>query len=89
MKQWYLKFDKFMVSSDFIRLEADHYFYSKWFENSYIMLLLYVDDMLIAGSSMKEIVNLKAKLAEEFSMKNLSPVKKILGVRISREKRGC
>jgi len=38
---------------------------------------------------MKEIVNLKAKLAEELSMKDSSPVKKILRMRIRREKRGC
>jgi len=37
------------------------------------MLLLYVDDMLVAGSSMK-VMNLKARLAEEFSMKDLGPV---------------
>jgi len=34
--------------------------------------------MLVVGSSMKEIVNLKAKLVNEFSMKDLGPVKKIL-----------
>ena len=34
--------------------------------------------MLVVGSSMNEIVNLKAKLANEFSMKDLGPVKKIL-----------
>jgi len=42
------------------------------------MLLLYVDDMLVAGFSMKEIVNLKAILAEEFSMKDLGPARKFL-----------
>ena len=51
------------------------------------MLLLYVDGMLVAGSSMKEIVNLKASLAEEFSMKDLGLARKILGMRISREKK--
>ena len=50
------------------------------------MLLLYVD-MLVAGSSMKEIVNLKVRLAEEFSMKDLGLAKKIFGIRISRERR--
>ena len=35
---------------------------------------------------MKEIVNLNAKLAEEFSI-DLGSTKKILGYRISREKR--
>ena len=48
-KQWYLKYDIFMMSSGFTRLEIDHCCYSKWFENSYIMLLLYVNDMLVAG----------------------------------------
>ena len=51
------------------------------------MLLLYVDDMLVAASSMKEVVNLKDRLAEEFSMKNLSPAKKIFGMRMSRERK--
>ena len=67
-RQWYLKFKIFMVSSEFVRLRADHCCYFKWFENFYIILLLYVDDMLVAGSSMKEIVILKVKLAKEFSM---------------------
>ena len=65
----------------------DHCYYSKWFENSHIIRLLYVDDMLVAKSSMKEIVNLKAKLAKEFSIKDLSLAKKIFGMRINREKR--
>ena len=43
--------------------------------------------MFVAGSSMKEIVNLKTKLAKVFSMKDSSPAKKILGMAISREKK--
>ena len=69
LRQCYLKFDRFMVSSGFTRLEANHCCYSKWFENFYIMLLLYVNDKLVAGSSMKDIMNLKARLAEKFLMK--------------------
>ena len=87
LRQWYLKFDRFLMSSDFTRLEANHYYYSKWFKNSYIMLLLYVDDMLVAGSSMKEIMNFKARLSEEFSMKDLGPARKILGMRINSERK--
>ena len=85
-KQWYLKYDIFMVSNGFTRLEIDHCCYSKWFENSYIMLLLYVNDMLVAGSSMKKIMNLKTSLTEEFSMKDLSPARKILGMSIDRKR---
>jgi len=40
--------------------------------------------MLVANSSMKEFVNLKAKLAKELSIKDLGPAKKILRIRISK-----
>ena len=43
----------------FKRCEADHCCYVKFFDNSYIILLLYVNDMLIAESSTKETNNLK------------------------------
>jgi len=68
-------------------LQADYCCFSKWFENFYIIPLLYIDDRLVAGSNMKEIVNLKTKLAEEFSMKDLSSAKKIIEMRISRERK--
>ena len=43
--------------------------------------------MLVASSSIKEIVNLKAQLAREFSIKDLGLAKKILDIRISRERK--
>ena len=52
----------------------------------HVFLLLYVDDMLIAGSSMREINNLKTRLSAAFEMKDLGPVKQILGMNISRNR---
>ncbi|MCO5609856.1 hypothetical protein L7F22_064088 [Adiantum nelumboides] len=49
------------------------------------MLLLYVDDMLIAGDDMKDIENLKMELLKSFSMKDLGAAKRILGMKISRD----
>jgi len=78
-----------MMSSGFTGLETDHCCYSEWFENFYIVLLLYVDDMIISGSSMRDIVNLKASLVKDLSIKDLGPMRKSLGMRINREKRDC
>ena len=58
-RQWYKKFDSFMHRIVFKRCEAYHYCYVKFFGNSYIILQLYVNDMLIAGSCIEEINNLK------------------------------
>ncbi|XP_073119889.1 uncharacterized protein [Henckelia pumila] len=51
-------------------------------DGSYIMLLVYVDDMLIAGVCLKEID--KPKI--EFAMKDLGAAKQILGIGILRDR---
>ena len=70
----------------FKRCEVDHCCYVKSFDNSFIILLLYVDDMLIAGFSIEEINNLKKQLSKQFAMKDLGVAKQILGMRIIRDK---
>ena len=85
-RQWYKKFDSFMHRIGFKRCEANHCCYVKSFDNSYIILLLYVNDMLIAGSSIEEINNLKKQLSKQFTMKDLGAAKQILGMRIIRDK---
>ncbi|KAE8695306.1 hypothetical protein F3Y22_tig00110721pilonHSYRG00071 [Hibiscus syriacus] len=84
-RQWYKKFDSFMSSSDFTKCQADHCCYIKRFDNSFIILLLYVDDMLVAGSNMQEIIHLKQKLSKQFAMKDLGIAKQILEMRIERD----
>uniref|UniRef100_A0A2N9EUG1 Retrovirus-related Pol polyprotein from transposon TNT 1-94 n=1 Tax=Fagus sylvatica TaxID=28930 RepID=A0A2N9EUG1_FAGSY len=44
------------------------------------------NDMLIAGSSIEEINNLKKQLSKQFAMKDLGPAKQILGMRIIRDR---
>ena len=70
----------------FKRCKANHCCYVKSFDNSFIILLLYVDDMLIARSSIEEINNLKKQLSKQFAMKDLGAVKQILDMRIIRDK---
>ena len=48
LRQWYKKFDSFMSSHGFTRCQADHCCYFKKIDNNFIILLLYVDDMLVA-----------------------------------------
>jgi hypothetical protein len=47
-------------------------------DGSFIFLLLYMDDMLIAAKSIVEVNKLKVLLSREFDMKDLGTTKKIL-----------
>ncbi|KAL6341882.1 hypothetical protein AAG906_038127 [Vitis piasezkii] len=65
----------------------DCFVYVKSLDNdSFIFLLLYVDDMLIVAKSMNEVNKLKSLLSKEFDMKYLGTTKKILGIEIHRDK---
>nr|KYP42879.1 Retrovirus-related Pol polyprotein from transposon TNT 1-94 [Cajanus cajan] len=47
-RQWYLKFDSFMTRKRYKKCSMDQCCYLKNFVPSYIILLLYVHDMLVA-----------------------------------------
>ena len=86
-RQWYKRFDQFMIDQNYTRSSFDHcVYFRKLQDGSFIYLLLYVDDMLIASRNQGEICILKAQLSKEFEMKDLGEAKKILGMEIVRDR---
>ena len=86
-REWYHKFDAFMKSQGFGRSDTDHCLYTKRVsDGSLLILILYVDDMLIAGKSLKEMDVLKKGLHQTFDMKDLGHASHILGMRITRDR---
>ena len=83
LRKWHKKFDSFMVGHGNTRTNADHCVYVRKFPNGkFIILLLYVDDMLIVGQDAGVIGNLKKDLFKSFDMKDLGPARQILGMQI-------
>ena len=66
-RQWYKRFDSFMVSQNFTKTNGDHCVYVRHFsEGNFIILLLNVDDMLIVGQDVDNIHKLKEDLSKSF-----------------------
>lgn len=85
-RQWYKRFDSYMINIKYKRSTCDCCVYYKQLVNgNYIYLLLYVDDMLIASKDSYEITKLKGLLNKEFEMKDLGQAKRILGMEIIRK----
>ncbi|KAL9447409.1 hypothetical protein AB3S75_014971 [Citrus x aurantiifolia] len=70
-KQWHEKFDHTMITSGFKINECDKCVYVKETENGYVILCLYVDDMLIVGSNDDMIKSTKNMLKSKFDMKDM------------------
>lgn len=58
--------------------------YGKKIENGYVILCIYIDDMLIVGSDDKMITFTKNILKSSFEMKDMGLANVTLGIRISR-----
>ena len=87
-KQWHQKFDQVMMESGFRINECDKCIYVKNTTHGYVILCLYVDDMLIIGSDEKMIRSTKDMLKSRFDMKDMGLADVILGVRITRTQSG-
>ncbi|KAF3647444.1 2-phytyl-1,4-naphtoquinone methyltransferase [Capsicum annuum] len=82
-----IRITNFMVGQGYTQSQHDNcVYFQKSSNGSFIYLLLYVDDMLIASKDMSLIKKLKSQLSNEFEMKDLGAAKKILGMEISRER---
>ena len=85
-RQWYKRFDNFMISQGFSRSPYDCCVYhNKVEDGSLIYLLLYVGDMLITARDKAIIQKLKALLSEEFDINDMGAAKKILGMEIYKD----
>jgi hypothetical protein len=61
-------------------VDAEHGIYRRVRPSGSVMFIaIYVDDLPMAGSSLEEIVEVKALLAKRFRMKDLGPARRILG----------
>ena len=87
-RQWYKKFQSVMGEQGYQKITSDHcVFVQKFSDDDFIILLLYIDDMLIVGKNPSRIDKLKKQLSQSFAMKDLGPAKQILGIRIFRNRK--
>ncbi|KAK7580680.1 hypothetical protein V9T40_001309 [Parthenolecanium corni] len=81
---WNKCINDFMVNSlNFTRSANDFCLYSKCIDKSYIYVLIYVDDLLIASDSDVLISTFKSKIASRFNIVDLGKIKRFLGMEIN------
>ena len=77
-----------MMTNGFKINECDKCVYVKNTERGFVIICLYVDDMLIMGSNNEVIKTTKKMFNNKFNMKDLGVVDVILGIKISKTSDG-
>jgi hypothetical protein len=81
-RQRYLKFDETIRSIGFKENEEDNCIYAKFRSRKFILLILYVDDILLASSNVSLLLKTKRFLSSNFDMKDLGEASFVLGIEI-------
>ena len=85
-RQWYAKLHKFLLNANFTRLYSEPNLYVRKTNSEFIILGVYVDDLPIAGTSEKEILEVIKELQHHFPVKHLRPLEHFLGIHVQRNR---
>src|SRR5438270_549399 len=85
-RQWYLRFHRAVLTYGFTMIEQDHCVYLKRSKVGFLILTLYVDDILMASNDKKLISETKVWLSSQFDMKDMGKAAYVLGVKILRDR---
>eukprot|EP00253_Pinus_taeda_P006481 PITA_06481 len=79
---WYMKIDQYLTDHDFQRSPSDANLYIKHTGDDILFVVVYVDDLIIAGSSAHLIHGIKQDLCRTFDMTDLGLLHYCLGVEV-------
>uniref|UniRef100_M1ANG9 Integrase catalytic domain-containing protein n=1 Tax=Solanum tuberosum TaxID=4113 RepID=M1ANG9_SOLTU len=81
-RQWYAKLTEALYSKGYTHSLNDYSLFHKKSENSSIFVAVYVDDVILTGTSDSEIEELKIFLHDKFKIKDLGRLHYFLGMEV-------
>jgi len=82
---WYEVLDSFLVAQGFFCCKFDTNVYIKCYKTLFILLGLYIDDLILISNDLKFLFAIKVMLSQHFSMIDNNDIEYILGVQIRRD----
>ncbi|CAL0330266.1 unnamed protein product [Lupinus luteus] len=87
-RQWHDKLNNILLQIGYTKSFAGHSLFVKNTNNGCTAILVYIDDLVLTGNDIKDIMNTKTILHDKFSIKDLGELKFFLGMEVARSKRG-
>ncbi|KAJ0925089.1 putative RNA-directed DNA polymerase [Helianthus annuus] len=81
-RKWNEKLTSVLLELGFIQSLCDHSLYVLSKSNVFVVLLVYVDDIVITGNNNSEIDKIKSLLSNSFKIKDLGVLKYFLGLEV-------
>lgn len=79
-RNWYKLLNDYLEQNDFKRNLSDHCVYRKDIEHETLLIIIWVDDLIIAASKMNLLETFKDTMKSKFNMKDLGKISNFLGI---------
>ena len=87
-RQCFAKLSSTIGDHGFVQFKSDYSVFTRIKGSSIIMILVYVDDILIASNNVDAMNSFKQFLDSKFKLKDLGTLKYFLGLKVARTKKG-
>jgi hypothetical protein len=84
-RAWNAKLDSSMRALGFTRCQAEHAVYRRGGGDALLLVGVYVDDLIIIGSSAAEITKFKQEMMKLFKMSDLGALSFYLGIEVQQK----
>ncbi|KAG7599886.1 Zinc finger CCHC-type [Arabidopsis suecica] len=87
-RAWNNKLNQILMELQFVKCSKEPSLYQKRDNENLLVVAVYVDDLLVTGSSLNMIINFKKGMAEKFEMSDLGKLTYYLGIEVIQSKDG-
>lgn len=87
-RQWLSKLSYALQTCGLTQSQSDYSLFTKHHDHLHTIILIYVDDLLIAGNDNYTITQNKAFLSSQFHMKDLGHLRYFFGIKVNRSSQG-
>jgi hypothetical protein len=81
-RAWNARLDKELVALSFVRSKMEHAIYRRASKNSFLIVGVYVDDLVISGPNATDIKQFKSEMMKRFNMSDLGLLSYYLGIEV-------
>jgi hypothetical protein len=87
-RAWNAKLDRELIALGFVKSKMEHAVYRRSNKDSFLLVGVYVDDLVISGPNVSDICQFKLEMKKKFSMSDLGLLSYYLGIEVKQEAEG-
>ncbi|XP_016199805.1 uncharacterized protein LOC107640820 [Arachis ipaensis] len=87
-RQWNFKLKSVLIELGYNQCKSDYSMFTKSQSTGFTVILVYVDDLVLAGDDLLEIERVKQTLHDRFRIKDIGDLRFFLGLEVARSSKG-